>query len=451
MVTATKQRSTLHDTVYQERERLNIPGIAWGTLRDGEMAMDAVGVAKLSTGEPLRADALFRIASISKVFTATLAMILVDEGKLDLDAPVSQYLPGVKITEAGIEDRISMRHLLSHGSGMFGDYGVNQGLGEDAIARAISEFGGLRLYAEPDELWFYCNAGFHLAGRIIEVVAEQPFEQAMRERVFEPLGLERTCFWAWEQIAWPHAVGHNQVAPDSDEHVVADQYYPRNRIPAGGVISNVPDLLRFAQFHMGDGTVEGKRVLSEASLRAMHEPQREAGNWADAWGIGWDIRAIDGMQVSSHGGSIAGNRLHLTVVPERDWALVSLTNSSRGSAANRVIERAALEYELGLRAPEPERVHLSIDDLTRFAGHYRNAEVEIDISVADGGLLLHIVGPGPNGGDPVAFPDETLVPVGEREFLHTEGDNAGERLDFILNHDGTPRYLRMHGRLYDRR
>ena len=448
---AVEQQTALRNVIQGERERLNIPGIAWGTLSDGEMTMDAVGVAKLSTGESLRADALFRIASISKVFTATLAMTLVDEGKLDLNAPVSQYLPGVTITEAGIEDRISMRHLLSHGSGMFGDYGVNQGLGEDAIAKAIAEFGGLRLYSEPDELWFYCNAGFHLAGRIIEVVAEQPFEQVMRERVFEGLGLERTCFWAWEQISWPHAVGHNQVAPGNPEHVVADQYYPRNRIPAGGVISNVPDLLRFAQFHMGDGTVDGRRVLSEESLRAMREPQRKAGNWADAWGIGWDIRTIDGVQIISHGGSIAGKRLHLTLVPERDWAFVSLTNSSRGSAANRVIERAALEHVLGLRAPRPEPVTLSVDDLTRFAGHYRNDDVQVDISVADGGLVLHIVGPGPNGGDPVSYPDETLVPVAEREFLHTDGDSAGERLDFIVNTDGTPRYLRMHGRLYDPR
>jgi CubicO group peptidase (beta-lactamase class C family) len=397
----------------------------------------------------MRVDSLCRIASISKVFTSTLAVILADEGTVALDAPVSTYLPGVRVSEAGIEDRVTLRHLLSHGSGILGDFSPDCGMGEDALERAIGEFHTLRQYADLDELWFYCNAGFHLAGRVIEVAAGKPFATVMRERVFEPLGLERTCFFAHEGISWPHAVGHNQAAPDTDEHVVAGQYYPANRLPAGGVMSNVPDLLRFAQFHLGDGKVGGKRVVGEASLKVMQEPQRTAANWADAWGIGWDIRWIDGVKVISHGGNINGFKSKLTLIPERDIALVLLTNSSRGDAANHEVEQWFFINDLGLSMPDPDRVTLPVKTLANLAGHYSNAPVEIDVEVAGSSLALSMVGPGPNGGEPVAWPVMTMEPIGESEFMVTSGDSAGERLDFVLAKDGSPRFLRMHGRLYD--
>jgi len=440
----------LERVIREQRERWTVPGISWGALRDGEERTGAFGVAKLPTGEPMRVDSLCRIASISKVFTATLATILADDGALDLDEPVSHYLPGVRVSEAGIEGRITPRHLLSHGTGMLGDYFVDQGLGEDALARAIGEFHTLRQYAEPDELWFYCNSGFHLAGRIIEVVVGKPFDVVMRERVFEPLGLERTCFFAHEAISHPHAIGHNQVAPGADEHVPAGQYYPRNRLPAGGVYSNVPDLLRFARFHLGDGTVDGRRVISEGALRAMREPQRPAANWADQWGIGWDLREIDGVHVIAHGGSINGFKSLLTLVPERQAALVLLTNSGRGEAANHPIERWWLEQELGLRLPDRPRVALDEAALARLAGRYRGPDTVVELVPDGDGLRLAMTAPGPNGGDPVAWPSETLAPVGEHELLVTSGPGAGERLDVVPDHDGNPRYLRMHGRLFDR-
>ncbi|HRA33116.1 MAG TPA: serine hydrolase domain-containing protein [Thermomicrobiales bacterium] len=440
----------LETIVRAEQERWTAPGVAWGVLRDGEERTGALGVAKLTTGEPMRTDSLCRIASISKVFTATLAMILADEGTLDLDTPVSQYLPGVRISEAGIEDRITPRHLLSHGTGMLGDYFVDQGLGEDALARAIGEFHTLRQYAEPDELWFYCNSGFHLAGRVIEVVAGKPFDAVMRERVFEPPGLERACFFSHEAIVHPHAIGHNQVAPGADEHVPAGQYYPRNRLPAGGIYANIPDLLRFARFHLGDGTSNGQRVMNAEALRAMREPQRQAANWADQWGIGWDLREIDGVQVIGHGGSINGFKSLLTVVPERQSALVLLTNSGRGDVVNRAVERWWIEHELGLRLPERPRVTLDDTALTQMAGRYHGPDTTIDLVPDGGNLRLEMTAPGPNGGDPVAWPAETLTPIGGRDFLVTSGAGAGERVDIVPDRDDRPRYLRMHGRLYDR-
>ncbi|RIK41336.1 MAG: serine hydrolase, partial [Chloroflexi bacterium] len=205
----------LDQLVTQEMARWTVPGIVVGTLQDGDVQLQAWGVASLRTQQPMRADMLFRVASISKVFTATLAMTLVDAGLLDLDRPVSSYLPELRLADADALGSITMRHLLSHQSGLLGDYFVSYDMAEDSLERWIGQFHTLRQITRPGEVWSYCNSGFHLAGRVCEKLAGKPFDAAMRERVFQPLGLERTGFFAHEMIVWPHAVGHNQVAPDS--------------------------------------------------------------------------------------------------------------------------------------------------------------------------------------------------------------------------------------------
>lgn len=436
--------------VREEMARWTVPGIVVGVLHDGAVELRAWGVASLRTAQPMREDMLFRVASISKVFTATLAMTLVDAGLLDLDRPVSAYLPELRLADAEALGTISMRHLLSHQSGLLGDYFVSYDLGEDALARWIGEFHTLRQITRPGETWAYCNSGFHLAGRVCEALAGRPFDVAMRERVFTPLGLERTGFFAHEMIVWPHAVGHNLVAPTSDEHIVAPQYYPRNRLPAGGVVSNAAELLSFARFHMGDGTVNGTPVLSAGALAAMRKPQTRAANFADAWGIGWDLREISGYTVIAHGGSINGYQTQLTAVPAMQAAFAIMTNSARGSAAVRPIEAALLQEYCGLRAPEPAVVPLSAEILARYAGRYTQQFASIDITVEGAGLSAVTTITDPVFGPPDPWPPVRLEPISEREFLVVDGASAGSRVDFINNPDGSVRFIRMGGRLGER-
>ena len=451
-MTAAGHVAALAPVVERELARWSVPGIVVGVLRDGEVATRAFGVAKLTSGEVLRDDALFRVASISKVFTATLAMLLADDGLLDLDAPVARYLPDLRLADEAARRAITMHHLLSHQSGLHGDFFVDLGLGEDALARAVARFYRLRQWTAPGELWAYCNSGFHLAGRAIEVVAGQSFDQVMRERLFAPLGLERACFFAHEAIVWPHAAGHNQTRPGADEHISAPQGYPRNRLPAGGVIANAPDLLRFAAFHLGDGTAGAQRLLPAASLRAMREPQIDAGNFADAWGIGWDIRTIDGARVIAHGGSINGFQTQLTLVPEQGVAVAILTNSGRGSAAIRGIEAAALAECCGLRASPPARVALPDAELARFAGRYTQPLLEFVVTVDSGALRVAWTANDPVVGT-LAMPPLTLAPLGGWAFVVTGGEQEGSRVEFIptVDRDGEAvRFIRVGGRLADK-
>src|SRR5262249_38928713 len=149
----------------------------------------------IETEQPVRPDTLFQIGSISKVYTATLIMQLVDVGKLALDEPIITYLPDLKLADTAARQTITLRHLLSHTSGLFGDYFDDFGHGDDALTRAVATFDTLRQQFAPGALWTYCNSGFGLAGAIIERVIGQPFETAMRERIFKPLGLERSFYF----------------------------------------------------------------------------------------------------------------------------------------------------------------------------------------------------------------------------------------------------------------
>ncbi|HEX5506394.1 MAG TPA: serine hydrolase domain-containing protein [Thermomicrobiales bacterium] len=438
-------------TVREELARWTVPGAAVGVLRDGEVETAGYGVASLRTGQPATGDTLFRVGSISKLFTATLVMTAVDEGKLGLDTPIAAYLPDLRLADEAARRAITPRHLLSHQSGLYGDFFEDHGWGEDALARAIGRFHTLRQVTAPGELWTYCNAGFHLLGAAVARVLGTTFEAAMRERVFAPLGLAHTTYYLHEAVVHPFAVGHNQTEPGGDEHEVAPQYYPRNRNPAGGVISTAGDLLAFAAFHLGDGMANGARVLREATLRAMREPQVRAGNFAHWYGLGWAIETIGDTTVIGHGGTTSGFQAHLTLVPARRFALAILTNSARGSAAIRGIERRALARFCDLERAEPATVALAPAALARLAGRYAQPQTEITVTVADGDLRLAAVAKrSPLRDADTPLPPQRLRPIGEHQFVVVGGEGDGARVDFIPGPDGRPRFIRAGGRLAER-
>jgi CubicO group peptidase (beta-lactamase class C family) len=443
--------------VRQQMARWTVPGLTVGVLQGGERETRAYGVTSLETGYPVRPDTLFLIGSIGKVYTAALVMTLVDDGTLDLDAPVVTYLPDFRLADERARDTITLRQLLSHQSGLFGDYYDDFGMGDDALARCIASYPTLRQLSAPGELWAYCSSGFMLAGRVVEVVTGQPFEAAIRERVFSPLGLEHSFFFAHEAIAYPTAVGHALKAPGSDEHEVRRKYLlSRNVAPAGGIISDAGDLLTFAAFSMGDGTWNGRRVLSLAALEAMLTPQVRAANFAAAgyaeWGgLGWAIRFIDGVQVVEHGGSLSGFEVKLKLVPARRFAIAVLTNSARGGVVGDRVAEWALDRVLGLRAPKPEPIALPSDALARVAGRYRGQGEEVTLTVENGGLcrVAQVIDPTGNGAQ--ILPPSLLRPLSQRVFLVvTPDENQGSQVDFIAGDGGTVRFLRMDGRLYDR-
>jgi CubicO group peptidase (beta-lactamase class C family) len=372
---------------------------------------------------------------------------------IDLDAPVRRYLPALKLADDAATRTVTLRHLLTHTAGFYGDRFDDHGYGDDALTRSIATFDTLRQWTVPGETWAYCNTGFQLAGAVVEAVLGQSFERAMRTRILDPLGMARSFYFAHEAITYPVAVGHNTQPPYGDERpgtpeVAREWGRSRCRSAQGGLLSTVEDLLRFAAFHMGDGTAGETGVMSAGSIRAMREPLVEAA-LAPHWGVGWAVEEIDGVRLAGHGGTTNGFQARLTLVPERGFAFACLTNSNLGAAAYRAIGDYLLDRHLGLRRREEPRVALPAEALSRFAGRYDRPGVAVTVAADGDGLRTVTRGKDPITKADMALPARRAEPIGERTFRILDGEQAGSTFDFLLDADGTVRFLRLGGRLLD--
>jgi len=440
----------LGEVVEEQRERWKVPGIAVGILRDGEIQKAGYGIASKETGFPILPEMLFQIGSNSKVYTTTLLMTLVDEGKVDLDTPVTEYLPDLKIKDEQALEKMIVRHLVSHQTGLWGDVFDDYGWGDDALRISVEKLPNFPQMYQPTELWSYTNVAFNIAGRIIEVATGKPFETAMRERVFEPLGLTRTFYFPDEVYSYPHPVGHRPENPGDDDVIVAHEYWLNRTVnPAGGIHATVEDVLKFDQFHLtGKTGTDAAPILSDAARMAMREEQIKAANFATAWGLGFWLIDVDGTRTIGHGGGTNGYITRNTLIPDQQTAWAIFTNSTYGEAAIQGIQRWLFHHVTGLNDRLPEVISLPASDLSVFAGEYRNPLSRSTVEVDGDGLRVsswRLQGDGEQ-----AFPPVSYRPVGPLEFMATTGRETGVRIDFIPNEDGSIRFVRMGGRLSHR-
>jgi CubicO group peptidase (beta-lactamase class C family) len=445
---ATEQLETVLAEACRAR---GVPGMVVGIVTEQGREVAAYGVASVETGCPVRRDTLFQIGSITKVYLATLVMQLVEEGKLALDEPVAAYLPELQLADPVARETITLRHLLTHTSGLEGDRFEDYGYGDEALARYVAGLREARQIHPPGQYWSYCNSGFSLAGRVIEVVTGQPFEHAMAERLFRPLGLERTFFFVQDVIGYPFASGHRTGAAGNPE-VVRDFALPRSVHPAGGIWATVDDLLTFAAFHLGL-TRPDAAPLSTAAVRLMQEPQVAAANWADAYGLGWALWAAGKTRLIGHGGSTNGFQAHLTLLPEQRAAVASLTNHEQGSGAAIEVETWILAERFGVRAEAPRLVTLSEAELDRCTGTYAYPLARITVRAVAGGLWLEAVQTRGLSREvrERLLPPLFLRPVGGTVFVSGPTRVVPNRVDFVFADGATrPRWIRAFGRLAER-
>ncbi|CAN5490003.1 hypothetical protein BH23CHL2_BH23CHL2_00640 [soil metagenome] len=452
-MTEGNRREQLDDVVRRSMDKWSVPGIAVGVWNAGEQQLRAYGLANLETGYDMAEDTILQIGSISKIFTTTLLMMLVDEGLIDLDDPVSKHLPGFRLTTSATQDQVKMRDLVTHTSGVFGDHFDDFGWGDEALEKYVESMTDLRQVYEPGTIWSYTNSAFNLAGYIMEQKLDTSFEQAIRERIFEPLGLTRSFYFPHEAITYRVSVGHTLVDPAGEEHQVARRWpIPRASGPAGSISSTVEDMLRFARFHMGDGTWEGKRLLSDASRRLMQEVHVDNSAMADAWGLGWQINFYGDEKVIGHGGSTNGFQAHLDLAPSHDFALVVLTNSARGAAAYRQIISRVFQAYPGISRPDLDAIAVPAKKLEEYVGSYTQPLADITITVERDGLKLETVAKSAlaDTDEDREIPPAHLEPIAVDRFRVTTGAGAGNIVDFIRNDDNSIRFVRVGGRVSDR-
>jgi len=225
-------------------------------------------------------DTLFQVGSISKTFTATALMMLRDAGKVDLDTPIRAYLPDFRLSDEEVAARVTLKHLLTHTGGWLGDYFNDFGFGDDAQARMLKEIAKLPQFTPLGEVWSYCNTGFNIAGRIVEVITGRSYEAAIKEMILDPLGLSMTFYFPHDVMTYRFAAGHEIV--DRSAKVARPWPIGRAGHPVGGVVSTVIDLLKYARFHMSAGS----GLLKPETIKLMQTPI-VTGSGLDVFGLSW--------------------------------------------------------------------------------------------------------------------------------------------------------------------
>jgi CubicO group peptidase (beta-lactamase class C family) len=425
---------------------LGVPGVALGVLAGGEERTAGLGVTSVEHPLEVTPSTLFQIGSITKTFTGTAAMRLVEQGRLDLDAPVRSYAPEFKLSSDDSAERVTMRHLLTHTGGWVGDYFDDTGPDDGALARMVERLDRLPQLTPLGSVWSYNNAGFYLAGRAIEVLTGKTFEDAVGDLVLAPLELSSSFFFPADVLTHRFAVGH--ITRERSPSVARPWAMARTANPAGGLISTVEDLLRYARFHLGDGPA----LLSAETLGSMRVPQAEIGGLRDdAVGLTWMLRERSGRRIAGHGGSTMGQQAQLSLVPDERFALAVLTNSDEGSEVALDVVTEALRSYLGIEDPEPQPAPLEAAELQQYAGTYVAQLSDVLLEPEDGMLRATLT---LKGGFPTPdTPPPPQPPPGsfgfyERDKVVGAGELRGARGEFLRDGDGVIEWFRLGGRLY---
>jgi CubicO group peptidase (beta-lactamase class C family) len=435
-------------------KEFGVPGVALGIISNGVVTTRGLGVTNVEDPLAVTPHTVFPIASISKTFAATAIMRLVEQGKIDLHAPVRTYLPDFRVRDSIASREVTVWHLLTHLGGWEG-----QVSGPDRGTETLKDFvesptvTDLMQVAPPGAAWSYNNAGFSIAGRVIEVVTGQPINRAIRDLVFQPLGLEHAGTTPAEFIVQRFAAGH---ITRSGTATLQRPFVPSSSITAGGVGLCITDMMTYARFHMGDGTAQnGERVLTRQSLELMRTPQLRKQSTDDDIGIAWHLRRMGDIHTASHGGTLSGHILLLEIVPERNFAIAILTNSNVGWRLIQDVEREALKSYVGATYARNQAIaHRglvetlpNVEPLAQqpnpapYIGTYARPTNTVIVRADDKQLVVQEKQSSGRLGTemPIAFfgPDHAVV---------TDGTERGQSIEFVRDAAGAVRWIRVVGR-----
>ena len=337
-VEATKP--ILDETTVAEIERLieqtmaenQIPGFAIGIVMDGEVVyLKGFGLAEVDTDQTMTPETLIPVASLSKQFTAAAIMQLFEEGKISLDAPVTDYLPYFKMADPRHAD-MAIRQLLSHTSGMpqisqreYGYDSRDPGVGaRETHVRELAEF---NLDAAPGETWAYSNLGYNVLGEVIAKISGETYEEYVQRHILAPLGMDSSTFILGEIDFNSLARGHY---PDEAGNVMMTEDFPYTRAyaPAAGLVTNLTDLMRWASALSNYGELAGVRILKASSCDEMWSRVTTLG-WGglfEDYGLGWILAESDGHRLVWHLGTNPGYQANVIVAPDEGIGIVTLDN-----------------------------------------------------------------------------------------------------------------------------
>lgn len=439
----------LQDLLNEQCTKHNVVGASLAVYSADEVQKVASGVLNLKTGVEATPESLFQIGSISKVFTTTLIMQLVEEGVVKLDGLVKSYLPSFRLADMTAANTITVRQLLCHISGMDGDYFPEDDPFCPTVASFVERCALLPQLHPTGQYLSYSNSAFTVAGRIIETVTRLPWYKAIEQRILGPLGMDESVANPVDMLKFRGAMGHlPDENPPHAPSVAADCYLPLSHAPAGSVLSmSASDLVKFARMHLNGGEGNNRRILSEQSTKMMTEEQFTLPPYPRGithWGLGWYLNYRHNRHTFGHTGGTIGQYAYLCVCPEQGCIVALLTNSASASMYLE-LEAILLEKLAGYaQEPEPRIKHLEVD-CDRLVGTYANINSKVSVYQSAGKLVCKLP-PQPFGSSILE-----LNPIEEDVFV-VYADNQPSRGIHFLGADehGRAQYLFTGGRLLKR-
>jgi CubicO group peptidase (beta-lactamase class C family) len=423
------------------------PAASVAVYRGGALIEAAHGVLNAETGVEATTDSLFHIASITKPMTATIAMQLVDEGKLDLDAPVVRYLPGFAAADMDVAKSVTVRQLTTHQSGIDGDFFLETTRGEDRVARLLEAGKALPQLHPLGKGLSYNNYAFCVLGRIIEVIEGDDFDAVWRKRLTGKLGTPSLVTLKEDALRYRVAVGHSG-GPDGFK-VPKSMYLAASSGPAGGTaMARARDLISFALMHVNNGVSQtGERMLSAASVKAMQFPHSALPphHIATHFGLAWMIFDWGGQYLFGHDGASVFQRSYLRIHPASRTVVSLLCNGGDSGGLFRDIAGPVFAAAGATMPPIPAADATIPVDPGRYVGSYRRRSAIFEVSLGEGGLQMSsewtddwaVELYGKQG----PFP---LMPATADRFLWAVPGLAEPGIVHFLNPDKTGRFASLH-------
>ncbi len=440
------------EQIISRMEQYQVPGVSVGILCDGIEYTAGLGVTNLEHPLPVTTKTLFQIGSTTKTFTAIAVMRLVEQGKIDLDTPIRTYLPELKLADPTVAEHVTMRHLLTHTAGWLGDHFLDTGWGDDALAKYVASLEKIEQLTPLGEVWSYNNAGFNLAGRVIEAVTGKVYETALKELVLEPLGLKNSYFFMQEVMNLSFATGHKNEVGTNKASIANPWPIPRSANPAGAIVADVHDQLKYARFVMGDGSAEdGAQVLKKETLELMRTPQvNVGGGLADYVGFSFLLRHVDGVVTVGHGGATHGQKSAFETIPSKQFAIIIMTNADNGGPLHREMIPLIYETFLGLKEPAATNLKLPPEKIAEYVGSYKAHGSTLVLTVDEDCRLVinYQIEPDPESKEPAPqIPPVHAEFTGEDRILLLDPPLKEVRCDFIRGPQNEIQWLRFGGRI----
>jgi len=412
----------------EEMNRENIPGAALAVVRgDRVIFVKGLGVSSIETKAPVTPDMLFRIASVTKMFTAAATVGIAAEGKLERAQAVEKYLPGLDPAIGAL----TAHQLLTHTGGLRAQGRAPEACDEQALRRTVHSWRKDQFFTAPGDVYSYSDPGYWLAGYLAEVLDEKPYADVLTERLFRPLGMVSTTLRPSAAITYPLAQGHR---PSGSALSVVRPLADRPAAwPAGGMFSSVTDLARWVIALLNSGQLEGTQVLKPEIVAALTSAHTNVPGRASSYGYGLFIRESRGVRVWEHGGTGVGYGALIRMFPEHRVGIIVLTNRTAGALpkTGEAIAQLLLPFKRKESGPVATGLEIGPEEMNKYVGRYVNGDLIVEILIKDARLFAR-----------QALLEAPLIRTGAQRFVLTvPGSPAPDEAEVVLRQDGTVAYF----------